>query len=200
MCDNVQRASRIRPLNTHNALSFRALNPSRKRPIPSSSASSPVVPSSPCRAPQVLVFGSRGGSSSSGEAWPWLWLRHFEATKQRAQPRSRVGAGPSAQRVSHPLPPPLHAPRGLHHPRKTLLLHFGWHREPKPDRKAASFPRPDVPHITAQLQRTGSRYQGGCQQRQHRAHAATALRTSCCSGTNGCGDTGHVKRTERRSV
>lgn len=35
--------------NAQNALLFRALNPRRKRPIPSCSASSPAVPSSPGR-------------------------------------------------------------------------------------------------------------------------------------------------------
>lgn len=130
-------------------------------------------------------FGSgvlrRGGAASAAQEQGWGW------------PQGAVSESPPAR------PRCTHRVASTTHGKRRCSILDGTENQNQTE-KQPSFPRPDVPRVAAPLQRAGSRYRGGRQQQQHGAHAATALRTSCCSGTNGCRDTGHVKRTERRSV
>lgn len=119
------------------------------------------------------------------------------AIKQGVQPRSAVWAGPGcgAQQMSHPPSrPSARASPGLLHPQKHDCSILGLQRTKKPDRKAASFPRPDMPHIASRLQQTGSCYRRGSQQRQRTGPCApAAARGQMAAGTRG---TGNAKKGE----
>lgn len=65
-------------------------------------------------------------------------------------------------------------------PIETRLLHFAFTANQKPDRKVASFPCPDMPHIASRLQRTGSCYRRGTE-----PCAPAAARGQMAAGTRG---------------